>query len=229
MMIQELNCKNICFERQTKGGSKRIILDDVSAAFSSASITLISGATGAGKSTLLHILAGMLRPLQGEVLADSHAVSRWNSNFRDRWRRAIGIIFQHPKLLGGLTVLENIILPMVPHGIKFKEMRNRGYSALERLQASHLVNDRVAALSGGERQRVCAARALASRPKLLIADEPTSHQDPDGVLIILNCLLEEKERGAIVIVAAHDSRLLQQESFADQHYRLQNGRLEGVV
>lgn len=229
MMNQELNCKNIRFERQTQGGSKRIILDDVSAAFPSATVTLITGATGAGKSTLLHILAGMLRPLEGEVRADSQAVSRWNSTFRDRWRGNIGIIFQHPKLLGGLTVLENIILPMIPHGNNFKEMRNRGYAALERLQASHLVNDRVAALSGGERQRVCAARALVSLPKLLIADEPTSHQDPDGVVTILNCLLEEKKRGAIVIVAAHDARLLQQESFADQHYRLHNGRLEGGV
>ena len=229
MTIQQLNCKNVRFERRINDGSKRVILDGISAKFQAGTVTLISGATGAGKSTLLHILGGLLRPVQGEVLADDHAVSRWNTAFRDHWRRQIGIIFQRPKLLGGITVLENILLPLIPHGNNFAEMRKQGYAALERLHIEHLANERIATLSGGESQRVCAARAIASRPMILIADEPTSHQDPDGVLLIINNLLKEKNQDAIVIVAAHDSRVLRQERFADRHYRLQKGRLEEVV
>ena len=225
-MVAALVCEDISLLRRGWDGSQRAVLKGVSATFHAGQLTIISGLTGAGKSTLLHILAGLLRPSQGQILADDAPVSRWNTAHRDRWRQKLGIVLQHPRLLNELTALENVLLPIIPRMKSIAGLRQRGYEALERLEISHLAGQTGFALSGGEQQRVAIARAIVSRPEILIADEPTAHQDQDGVATIVRCLAEAKRPDTITVIAAHDPRLRRPAGFADRQFELTDGRLK---
>jgi len=225
-MGSALVCQDITLLRRGWDGSPRTVLKSVNAVFSAGQVTLISGLTGAGKSTLLHILAGLLRPSQGQVLADNCPVSRWNTAYRDRWRRKVGIVFQHPRLLIDLTVLENVMLPMIPRISSIARLRQHGYEALEKLDISHLAGQPAFMLSGGEQQRVSIARALVSQPEILIADEPTAHQDEAGAAAIIQRISECRRPGSITIIAAHDARLVGHGKFADRQFELKDGSLK---
>lgn len=225
-MDSALVCRNISLLRRGWDGTQRAVLNSVNAVFKSGEITIISGLTGAGKSTLLHILAGLLRPSQGQVLADDLPVSRWNTAHRDRWRRKVGIVFQHPRLFNELSVLENVVLPLIPRSSSIGRLRQRGYEALEKLSISHLAGQAGFTLSGGEQQRVAIARAMVSQPEILIADEPTAHQDETGAGTIIRRFSEYRRPGTITIVAAHDARLLGYGRFADRHFELAGGCLK---
>ena len=129
-MDSALVCQDISLLRRGWEGSQHAVLKSVSAVFKAGQVAIISGSTGAGKSTLLHILAGLMRPSQGQILADNRPVSRWNTAHRDRWRRKVGIVFQHPRLLNELTVLENVILPIIPRVGSIARLRQRGETSL---------------------------------------------------------------------------------------------------
>ena len=106
-MSLKLVCQNVSLYRRRTDGSEQAILKHVNATLNAGEGIMISGNTGAGKSTLLHILAGLLRPSQGQIEANGQPVSRWNAAHRDFWRRKIGIVFQQPHLINEFTVLEN--------------------------------------------------------------------------------------------------------------------------
>ncbi len=223
-MSVALSCHNVRLMRRAVDGTERAVLDGVDADFPFGAITLISGPTGAGKSTLLHLLACLLRPTAGEVRAEGEPVSRWITAHRDRWRRQVGILFQTPSLVPDLTVLENVMLPLVPRGGGLAEIRRRAVESLDRAGAAHLAGLTASILSGGEGQRSALARAIAAEPRFLVADEPTAHQDDDGAKLVMDALLTERDRGAALIVAGHDHRLLSA-GFADRRHRLAAGRL----
>ena len=225
-MNAALVCQDIGLLRRGWDGSQRAVLKSVNAVFRSGQAAVIAGLTGAGKSTLLHILAGLLRPSQGQILANNLPVSRWNTAHRDRWRRKVGIVFQHPRLLNELTVLENVILPLIPRISSIIRLRRCGYEALEKLDISHLAGQPTFALSGGEQQRVAIARAIVSQPEILIADEPTAHQDETGAAAIIHRLTECKRPNTITIIAAHDARLQRHSDFADRQFELRGGCLK---
>ncbi|UCD77172.1 MAG: ATP-binding cassette domain-containing protein [Desulfobacterales bacterium] len=225
-MHSTLVCQNISLLRRSWDGSQHAVLNDVNAVFKAGQVTLISGLTGAGKSTLLNILAGLLRPSQGQLLAEDQPVSRWNTAHRDRWRRKVGIVFQHPRLLNELTVLENVVLPIIPRVRSIARLRQSGYEALESLGISHLAGQPGFTLSGGEQQRVSIARAIVSQPEILVADEPTAHQDDTGTAAIIQRLSEWKRPDRITIIAAHDARLQRHSNFADRQFELKGGCLK---
>ncbi|MFO7495291.1 MAG: ATP-binding cassette domain-containing protein [Desulfobacterales bacterium] len=206
-------------------GSARTVLQDVSAVFPRGALALVTGATGAGKSSLLHLLAGLLRPTTGEVLADGAPVSRWGAAHRDRWRRRVGIVFQSANLFSELSVLENVILPLVPRSRSLAALRAAGREVLAELALTDLAGAQAGQLSGGERQRAALARALVGRPDFLMADEPTAHQDPASAARVLQALAACRARGAVVVVAAHDPRVVGA-GVADRHWQLAAGRLE---
>jgi ABC-type lipoprotein export system ATPase subunit len=185
---------------------------------------MISGETGAGKSTLLYLLAGLLRPTQGEVLADGEPVSRWVNAHRDHWRRKVGIVFQSDRLISDLSAMENVFLPLVPRGYTLGDSRRLALQALRRLRAEDLALETVSKLSGGERQQVAIARALVAPPSFLLADEPTAHQDRDSASAILDTLQEVAATGAVVIVMAHDARILAS-GISQPRYQLDGGQL----
>ncbi len=226
-MERGIECRRLTVARRASDGREKVVIDDLSAQFETGQMAVISGATGAGKSTLLHVLAGLLRPVQGEVVVDGEAVSRWVSSHRDRWRRRVGIVFQHDRLLGDLSAVENVVLPLIPRGGGLKECRRSALAALSRLSVDPLADKLVRNLSGGERQRVAIARALVAQPSFLFADEPTSHQDHKSTEEILKTLAAAAAAGAVVVVTAHDPRILEA-GVTGGRFRLVQGRLKAL-
>ena len=224
-MNLSLVCQNVSLFRRRPDGSERAILKQVDATLNAGEGAMISGKTGAGKTTLLHLLAGLLRPSEGQIKANGQPISHWNTFHRDRWRRQVGIIFQQPHLINEFTVLENVILPLIPRGNSISQLRKLAWEALDTFEISHLANQKVRSLSGGEKQRVSIARAIISRPAILIADEPTAHQDDQGAAMIIDKFAGWKLPHTIIIVAAHDPRWAEHGKFADKHLLLENGRL----
>jgi putative ABC transport system ATP-binding protein len=200
------------------------VLAGINAAFLPGRISLVTGRTGAGKSTLLHTLGGLMRPDAGEVLDGDRPISRWIAAHRDLWRRKVGMVLQHPCLVADLSVLENVLLPLIPQDLSFSGARRRAASALEALQLSHHAGSTPDRLSGGERQRVAIARALVVEPAILLADEPTAHQDDDALSLIWNRLTASAGKGAVVVVAGHDPRVAGVSADVDR-YHLANGSL----
>jgi ABC-type lipoprotein export system ATPase subunit len=226
-MERGIECRRLTVARRTPEGREKLVIDDLSAQFKTGQMGVISGATGSGKSTLLHVLAGLLRPVQGEVVVNGEAVSRWVSSHRDRWRRRVGIVFQHDRLLGDLSAVENVLLPLIPRGGGLKECRRSALAALRRLSVDPLADKMVRSLSGGERQRVAIARAVVSQPSFLFADEPTAHQDRKSAEEILKTLAATAAAGAVVIVTAHDPRILEADGTGSR-FRLVQGRLTAL-
>jgi ABC-type lipoprotein export system ATPase subunit len=219
-----IEARKVCYAYPGPGGREVPVLRSVNAAFAKGSAVLVTGAMGAGKSTLLHILAGILRPTEGEVLMEGKAVSRWTAAHRDRWRRNVGIVFQTTHLWPELTPLENVFLPLVPRGVSLNDLRSQGQESLEAFAVLHLAGRKVRDLSGGEKQRLALARAWVARPPLLLVDEPTSHQDDEGVKILLEKIGADVRRGATVIVASHDPRI--ESGPFRERWRLAGGNLE---
>lgn len=220
-----LECKEVeLSHKQENGEQAKRILHPVSCVFAGGESTLITGDTGAGKSSFLHILSALQRPTAGVVNADGIPISRLLAPHRDNWRKQAGLVFQHALLFEDLTVLENVMLPLVNRGGSISTLRERAMAILQLLTMDHASAQTARLLSGGESQRVAIARALVAEPSFLFMDEPTAHQDRSGVDIVLNCLESVCGRKGVVVVVSHDPRLVREELF-DQFFHLQNGCL----
>lgn len=204
-----LRLEGVSLERPAPGGGTRTVLDGLDATFLPGEVTVVAGPSGCGKTSLLALLAVLLRPTRGTVFASGEPVSRFRAAHRDAFRRQVGLAFQSPRLVAGLTALENVLLPAVPLGVPLVEARQAGLAALDALGAAELAGREVSALSGGERQRVEVARALARAPRHLLLDEPSAHQDPRTLARLVAAVETARERGAVVVVATHDPRLLE--------------------
>lgn len=227
-MTPLLECRQLSFRYTGRRGSENdtFVLRDVEGFFP-AGITLVSGPSGAGKSTLMHLLAGLLRPTSGEIRAGGQPVSRWLAGHRDRWRRRVGILFQQDHLIGQLTALENVMLPLIPRSGSLLRGRARSRDLLDHLDAGDLAGRIAARLSGGQRQRVAAARALVTDPEYVLADEPVAHQDHDNARGLGKLLRRAADRGAVVVVAAHD-RHVDEWLAVDRHLILENRTLKSA-
>jgi ABC-type lipoprotein export system ATPase subunit len=223
--VTGITCRDLRYALPTAGSDDHRVLDNCNAVFPPGRVSIISGEVGAGKSSLLHILAGLIRPTCGQVIVNGQAVSRWAGTHRDRWRRQSGIIFQHYHLLTDYTVLENVMLPLMPLGLKLSECRRKAVEALEQTAMSRLAGSPVNSLSGGERQKTAVARALVTRPAFVFADEPTAHQDAENAERVMDLLNACADEEAVVIVATHHPGLA---TLADNPvpFRLVDGRLE---
>ena len=217
--------RDIGVVRTRRSQAPRGVLNGIDMACPGGKVTVIRGTTGAGKTTLLHVMAVLLRPTRGEVLADGQPVSRWVTAHRDRWRRRVGILFQHPCLFEDRTALENVLVPLIPRGEPAGKLGAQALQALRDLGLQDLAGTVVAALSGGERQRVGAARALVTRPEYVLADEPTAHQDAESAREMLTRLRGACAWGGTVVIAAHDPRILDS-GISDVHYELEQGRVK---
>ncbi|MEA2272071.1 MAG: putative transport system ATP-binding protein [Solirubrobacteraceae bacterium] len=157
------------------------------------------GPSGSGKSTLLHLMAGLDEPTVGRV--------EWPA-IGDRGALRPGpvaVIFQGPSLLPPLTLVENVALPLILEGTREAKARELAAAALERLGLGELANKLPEEVSGGQAQRAAAARALAGRPRLVLADEPTGQLDRDSGAEVVGALLTAAEHtGAALVVATHD-------------------------
>jgi ABC-type lipoprotein export system ATPase subunit len=177
---------------------------------SGARVALV-GPSGFGKSTLLHLLAGLEKPTAGVVDRPSPGVG-------------IGVVFQGPSLLPTLDVTENVALPLLLHGHRETEATDRARRALAQLDIDGLAGAMPATLSGGQAQRVAIARVLATRPLLILADEPTGQLDrrtADHVVDVL--LATAADIGAALVIATHDPAFAGR--LAEQ-WHMRDGRLE---
>ncbi|SFA46837.1 putative ABC transport system ATP-binding protein [Pedobacter suwonensis] len=168
---------------------------------------LLLGASGSGKSTLLNIIAGLLKPGQGEVLINGTDLYALSARERDSFRgKHIGIVFQKPHLIRSLDVLDNLELAAVMAGLPVDHERN--LSLLADLGISELAKNYPDQLSQGQLQRVSVARALVNKPDLLIADEPTSSLDDENASQVIRMLaIRAKDNGAALLIATHDARV----------------------
>ncbi|MFC1224928.1 ABC transporter ATP-binding protein [Pedobacter sp. BG31] len=168
---------------------------------------LLLGASGSGKSTLLNIIAGLLKPGQGEVLINGTDLYALSARERDSFRgKHIGIVFQKPHLIRSLDVLDNLELAAVMAGLPVDHERN--LSLLADLGISELAKNYPDHLSQGQLQRVSVARALVNKPDLLIADEPTSSLDDENASQVIRMLaIRAKDNGAALLIATHDARV----------------------
>lgn len=175
---------------------------------------LITGNSGVGKTTLLHLLAGMLRPLSGEILFDGTNIGSFSNKALDKFRgENIGVILQQNHFVESLSVLENVILASwLANG---KKKTEEAKAILEHLDLANHFQKLPSQLSVGQQQRVSIARALINKPKLVLADEPTSSLDDDNTQKVAN-LLEAlaKEYQTALVIVTHDSRL--KERFINQ-------------
>lgn len=173
-------------------------------------MSFLTGHSGAGKSTLLKLITAIERPTRGQVWIGGENISKIKSRKVPFLRRRIGVIFQDHKLLYDRTVFDNVALPLVVAGLNHGEVRRRVRAALDKVGL--LKKERVypVALSGGEQQRVGIARAVAGKPPLLLADEPTGNLDPALSLEIMNLFAEFNRVGVAVLIASHDLELIQQ-------------------
>ena len=187
---------------------------------------VLSGPSGAGKSTLLALLGLLDRPTSGRLLFDGCDTAPASDVQRTRRRRRMGFVFQDYGLLAGLSGWENVFLSLVPRGVPRGERRRTAGGWLERFGVLPLAERCVEEWSGGERQRLSLARALAGRPEVLLADEPTSNLDAATAAVVLEAFREYHEQGGTLIAAGHDAELIKAATLV---MRMRGGVCEGIA
>jgi putative ABC transport system ATP-binding protein len=183
----------------------------------------IAGPSGCGKTTLLSILGLLDTPSDGSYALKGHEVANLSFAARARVRnREIGFIFQSFNLIGDLTVFENVELPLTYRGTSAADRKALVTEALERVGMAHRAKHLPSQLSGGQQQRVAVARALAGRPAILLADEPTGNLDSHNGEAVMHLLRELHQGGATICMVTHDERFAQH---ADRTVHLFDGQI----
>lgn len=171
----------------------------------------IMGPSGCGKSTLLNIIGLLNNPTSGSYLLDGKDVSTLKESERTLIRRGmIGFVFQSFNLIDELNVVENIELPLLYMGVSGKERRKRAEDVMERVAISHRAKHFPSQLSGGQQQRVSIARALAGKPPVILADEPTGALDSKTGHEILEFIQKLHEEGTTIVLITHDNSIAAQ-------------------
>ena len=185
---------------------------------------IISGPSGAGKTTLLNMVSGIDFPSSGEVMISGNSIKSFSKNQLNELRRkTIGMVFQAHALMPLLSAYENVELPLRILGISGKERKNKTEEILEILGLKYRMSHRPYELSGGERQRVSVARALVRKPKILVADEPTSQLDSVNTEIVFEQIKDIcKKFNTTVVLATHDQRM---KKFGDKLFNMRSGEL----
>ncbi len=211
-----------------QGGERLQVLQGVDLLLQAGEVVALTAPSGAGKTTLLQIAGLLDRPDAGVVRLGAHDVKGMDDGRKSRLRAAeIGFVFQFHHLLPEFTALENVMLPQAIAGVGKRQARRRAAELLAMLGLEPRASHRPAQLSGGEQQRVAVARALANRPSLILADEPTGNLDQDTAEVVMNALLAlAHESGVGMLVATHNPDLAGR---MDRRVRLVAGKLTEIV
>ena len=196
----------IQFDQVTKRypGSDEI-LKNISFSIDAGEFVFITGHSGAGKSTLLKLIAATERPTSGTVLIANQNVSKLKPSAIPFLRRRFGLIFQDHKLLYDRNCFENVILPLRINGVSEQEAAKRVRAALDKVGLLNKERAMPITLSGGEQQRLAIARAVVSRPSILLADEPTGNLDASYAADIMSIFYSFNQVGVTVIMSTHDA------------------------
>jgi cell division transport system ATP-binding protein len=187
-------------------------------------LAFLTGPSGAGKSTVLRLIALIDRPTRGTVLVNDQNTARISRRRIPRFRQRLGVVFQDHKLLYDRSVFDNVALPLVIAGASRREIEKRVRAALDQVGLLDREAHPPITLSTGEQQRVGIARALAPRPDVLIADEPTGNLDPDLSAEIMQLFARFNEVGVTLLIATHDLELI--EHMPHRRLKLVAGRIE---
>ena len=200
------------------------VLEGASLTLNAGEVVALVAPSGAGKSTLLHI-AGLLDSCDtGRVLIGGADMTRKGDAERTTARRQdVGFIYQFHHLLPEFSAIENVVLPQLANAVPDREARAHAMSLMERVGVAGRADNRPAALSGGEQQRIAFCRALANKPRILLADEPTGNLDPATSDTVFEALMElVRETGLAALIATHNPELAAR---MDRTVRLEDGRL----
>jgi cell division transport system ATP-binding protein len=195
----------------------------VSFAIGAGDFACVTGHSGAGKTTALKLVAVIERPTSGSVVVNGQNVGALRSKAIPFLRRNLGLIFQDQKLLHDRSVFDNVMLPLVVCGNAAGEAARRARAALDKVGLAGREKAAPIALSGGEQQRLCIARAVANRPAILLADEPTSNLDPEAAVEVMAIFKAFHQAGVTIVIATHDAALV--ERFATRVIHLSHGRV----
>ncbi|MBS0315415.1 MAG: ABC transporter ATP-binding protein [Proteobacteria bacterium] len=209
----------------TQGGETIEVLRGIDLAVASGEIVALLGPSGSGKSTLLQAVGLLEGGFGGSIRIAGEEVSKLDNDDRTRVRRErIGFVYQFHHLLPDFSAEENVVLPQLIHDAELEAALARAESLLGALGLGHRLSHRPSQLSGGEQQRVAVARALANRPALVLADEPTGNLDEATADVVFGEFLRlVRGEGSAALVATHNERLAAR---MDRVLRLHEGRLE---
>ena len=216
--------------RLTSGKETLQILNDVNLALGAGEVTAIVGPSGSGKTSLLMVLAGLETATSGKVVVAGHDITSLDEDQLAIFRRQnLGIVFQSFHLIPSMTALENVILALeiAEVGMPYREIAATATAALADVGLGDRINHLPNALSGGEQQRVGLARAMVTRPKLLLADEPTGNLDQDTGAMIIELMLElAREKHTAILLITHDPAIAAR---ADRRLLMAHGHLTPIV
>ena len=186
-------------------------------------LVFLTGRSGAGKSTLFKLIPAIERPSSGSVLVNGQNVSAIKPAAVPILRRNLGLVFQDQKLLYDRSVFDNVMLPLAFSGFAPREAAKRARAALDKVGLLERERANPIQLSGGEQQRIAIARAVANRPAILIADEPTANLDADSAAAIVAIFVSFQQVGVTVLIATHDLGLI--ERVGGRVLKLEGGKL----
>lgn len=217
-----LEAKNIT-KTFTDGKTDVAVLKGLSLQVQAGQFISIVGSSGSGKSTLLHVLGGLDRPSNGEVLLNGNRFDTLSETVRgDLRNQYLGFVYQFHHLLPEFSALENVAMPlMLRKSSQYADVKQKAEYLLERVGLSHRLTHKPGELSGGERQRVALARALVTNPKVMLADEPTGNLDRHTAMSIFELLNDlRQEFNMAMLIVTHDEQLAQS---ADKILHMQDG------
>lgn len=198
-------------------------LNQVSLHIQPGEMVFLEGHSGAGKSTLLKLITLNERPTRGTITVAKHQLNTLAAYQIPYYRRRLGYITQHPKLLNRYSAFENVAMPLIVAGYHSQEINRRVRAALERVGLAEKERHTPLMLSEGEQQRLSIARAVVHKPQLLLADEPTGNLDPELSFEIMRLFERFHQVGVTVVIASHDRLLLDQ--FPYRRIHLTQGKL----
>jgi putative ABC transport system ATP-binding protein len=225
-MLSEQTVRTIDVKRVYKIGEEEVhALKGVTISINRGEYISIMGPSGSGKSTLFNMIGGLDKPSEGKVYIDEVDIAQLDA-YELAWMRChkIGYIFQTFNLLPTQTALENVMFPMIIAGLKTDEAQEKAAAILKRVELSHRMFNRPSEMSGGQQQRVAIARAFANDPAIILADEPTGNLDLQTGKLIIELLRQlNKERGATIISATHDHKML---AVSDRILWIRDGKVD---
>jgi cell division transport system ATP-binding protein len=202
------------------------IFSDVSFRLTPGSFTFLTGASGSGKTSLMRLIYLALQPTKGNLSIFGYQINTLHPEDHPIIRRRIGIVLQDFGLIDHLSVFENVALPLRIRGLNVAQYNRDIVELLEWVGLGNRIHAEPAVLSGGEQQRVCIARAVITRPDLILADEPTGNVDPEMAERLMRLFVELNKLGATVLIATHDYSLI--DNFRTDILKLLDGKLWGM-
>jgi len=214
---------------EAKGVSLRyrdgtLALNDINFEVGTGELIYVTGPSGSGKTSLLKLLMGMEYPTSGSLTVLSQPITKREVMNIRKLRRKIGPVFQNFRLIEGRTALENVMIGMRFLDIPSRQIKKNAFNALSRVGLEHKAFSRVENLSWGEAQRVSIARAVARKPALILADEPTGNLDYDNAIKILELLTSFKDEETTVIITTHATHLIENQTHAT-FFRVNQGNI----